>query len=574
MLLALMLVSAISEIVSLGAVLPFLSVLVTPELLFKQPFAASVATYFGISSAKELVLPLTLFFVLAALVTGAIRLLFVWASTRYAFSVGADLSFEVYRRTLYQPYRVHVARNSSEMISGIISKVSGSTGVLQSLLTLGSSVVIIVAVLAALLSINASVALVAGLGFCLTYGVISMISRRELRRNGQRIAHEQTQVVKALQEGLGGIRDVLLDGTQPVYCEVYRRADLPSRRAQANNNFIASSPRFAMEAIGMVLIALLAYALSLQPGGVAAAFPVLGALALGAQRLLPALQQGYLGWASIVGNQALLADTLGLLDQEMPPEQNDPTPVPMRLQKAIELRNIRFQYAKGGPWVIDKLDLTIGKGARVGFVGTTGSGKSTALDLIMGLLTPTQGEILVDGQLLAGPDVRAWQRTIAHVPQSIYLADTTIAENIAFGVRRSDIDWDRVQLAAKQAQIADFIESSPMGFETFVGERGVRLSGGQRQRIGIARALYKRASVLVFDEATSALDHATEQSVMDAVEGLDRELTILLIAHRLTTVRRCDTVVRLEHGRIVAVGSYDDLVSGDNHSQDTTMVAY
>jgi ABC-type multidrug transport system fused ATPase/permease subunit len=221
---------------------------------------------------------------------------------------------------------------------------------------------------------------------------------------------------------------------------------------------------------------------------------------------------------------------------------------------------VRFRYSADGPWVLDDLNLTIHKGSRVGLVGTTGSGKSTALDLLMGLLTPTEGEVLVDGQPVTGNSVRAWQRTIAHVPQSIYLTDTTLAENIAFGVPREAIDRERVKCAASQAQIADFIEGCTGGYDTVVGERGVRLSGGQRQRIGIARALYKQASVLVFDEATSALDNATEQSVMEAIGGLDRELTIVLIAHRLTTVRRCDIIVELEHGRVVAQGTYDQLL--------------
>jgi ATP-binding cassette subfamily B protein len=210
--------------------------------------------------------------------------------------------------------------------------------------------------------------------------------------------------------------------------------------------------------------------------------------------------------------------------------------------------------------VLDDLNLTIPKGSRVGFVGSTGSGKSTTLDLLMGLLTPTEGELLVDGHSIKGNRLRAWQRSIAHVPQNIYLSDATLAENIAFGVPFEAIDHVRLKHAARQAQIAEFIESSPQGYQAYVGERGIRLSGGQRQRIGIARALYKQASVLVFDEATSALDNATEQSVMDAIEGLGRHLTIVLIAHRLTTIRSCDIVVLLEHGRVVSQGTYDQLL--------------
>ena len=560
LLMGLMLVSAFAEVVSLGAVLPFIGILAAPDLVFKHPIVADVAQAWGITSADQLVLPLTVVFAAAALIAGAIRMLLLWVSTRLAFASGADLSIEVYRRTLYQPYQVHVARNSSEVISGITNKVGGSVNVLYNLLTLISSIVLLVAITLALIAIDPVVALAATVGFGATYGLIAWMSRRRLHRNSQRIAYEQTQVIKALQEGLGGIRDVLLDGTQPVYCDIYRQADLPLRRAQGNNLFIGGSPRFAMEALGTVLIAALAYGLSRQAGGIATALPVLGALALGAQRLLPVLQQGYSAWASIAGNQALLADTIELLDQPLPAAVLQPAQAPLLYQDAIRFDAVRFRYTSDGPWVLDGLNLTIPKGARVGFVGSTGSGKSTTLDLLMGLLMPTEGELLVDGQSISGNRVRAWQRTIAHVPQSIYLADTTMAGNIAFGVPRAAIDLQRVQQAARQAQIADFIESRPEGYNTYVGERGIRLSGGQRQRIGIARALYKQASVLVFDEATSALDNATEQSVIDAIEGLNRDLTILLIAHRLTTVRRCDTIVELEHGRVVAQGTYGQLL--------------
>ncbi len=561
LLMGLMLISAFAEVVSLGAVLPFLGILVAPEHVFNHPIVADVALAWGIASADQLVLPLTVAFAAAALIAGAIRILLLWASTRLAVAIGADLSIEVYRRTLYQPYRVHVARNSSEVISGITNKVNGVVfGVLLSLLTLVSSTVLLVAIMLALIAIDPMVASVAAVGFGASYALITWMSRRRLHRNSQRIAYEQTQVVKALQEGLGGIRDVLLDGTQPVYCDIYRQADYPLRRAQGNNVFIGGSPRYIMEALGMVLIAALAYALSRQVGGIATALPVLGALALGAQRLLPALQQSYSAWASIAGNHASLADTIELLDQPLSAELLQPAPAPLLFQDAIRFDAVRFRYTGDGPWVLDGLSLVIAKGARVGFVGSTGSGKSTTLDLLMGLLMPTEGELLVDGQPISGIRVRAWQQTIAHVPQSIYLADTTLAENIAFGVPHDTIDLDRVQQAARQAQIADFIESSPEGYQAYVGERGIRLSGGQRQRIGIARALYKQASVLVFDEATSALDNATEQSVMDAIEGLSSDLTILLIAHRLTTVRRCDTIVELEHGHVVAQGTYEQLL--------------
>jgi ABC-type multidrug transport system fused ATPase/permease subunit len=559
--LGLTLLSAFAEIASLGAVIPFLAVLTAPDLLFRQPIIAHWANSFGIDRASDLLTPFTIAFAVIVLVSASVRMLLLRVTARFAFATGADLSGEVYRRTLYQPYKVHVARNSSEVISGITQKVSSTVlSVIYPMMTLISSGVTLIATLVTLLVIDPVLAVSAGFGFGISYGVITWFSRRHLHENSRLIATSYTQEIKALQEGLGGIRDVLLDGSQPVYFEIYRRADRALRRAQGNNVFIAQSPRFSMEAVGLILIAGLAFLLSRSSRGITAALPVLGALALGAQRLLPAMQQAYNAWATIAGSHASFQDTINLLDQPMPPQSTWARTAALPFNEQISFNQVFFRYAAQGPWIIDNLNLIIPKGARVGLVGATGSGKSTVLDLLMGLLQPDAGAISIDGRALDAGTVRAWQACIAHVPQNIFLADASLAQNIAFGVPPEEIDLQRVRMAAERAQVAEFVDAMPEGFNSTVGERGVRLSGGQRQRIGIARALYKQASVLVLDEATSALDNTTERSVMDAIEGLSRDLTIVLIAHRLSTVRRCDTIIEIDGGRVVAQAPYDQLI--------------
>ena len=564
----LMLAGGVAEVVSLGAVIPFLAALAAPEKVLSHPVVDSFfSALCHLSSAIGLqifpinkpqsfssvlgpaaLLPvLATAFALAALSAGVIRLLLLWASTRLANAAGADLSLEVYRRTLYQPYSVHVSRNSSAIISNITSKVGTVILTLSSCLTIGTSSVIIISIVAALLAINPTVALISALGLGLSYVILTKFSRKKLLYNSCQMAMKQTQVVKALQEGLGGIRDVLLDGTQPAYCHIYQKADASLRRAQASITFISQSPRFVMESIGMVLFAALALGMTHGHQGMLAALPVLGALALGAQRLLPALQQGYAAWSSIIGFQASTREVLELLDQPLPTELYRQHPEPLPFKKSIQFDSVRFRYTAETPWVIDNLSLKISKGSRVGFVGKTGSGKSTCLDLLMGLLLPLSGRITVDGAVLDQRNLRSWQRNIAHVPQAIYLADSSLAENIAFGVPPENIEMKRVKEAARQAHIADFIESSPQGYQALVGERGIRLSGGQRQRIGIARALYKQAAVLVFDEATSALDNETEQAVMEAIETLSADLTILIIAHRLATLKTCTQIIEINH---------------------------
>lgn len=557
-----MVFASFAEILSIGAVLPFLGVLTAPEQVFAHPAAQPIIQALGLTAPVQLLLPLTIAFGVAALIAGTMRLLLLWASTRLSFATGADLSISVYHRTLYQPYAVHCARNSSEVINGISVKANGVIySIIVPTLTLISSSVMLIIILIALLAVEPIIALSAFGGFGLIYMLIIRLTRKQLLHDSQRIARESSQVIKSLQEGLGGIRDVLIDGSQATYCQIYRNADLPLRRAQGNNLFIGTSPRYAMEALGMLLISALAYSLAQQDGGVAQAIPILGALALGAQRLLPVLQQAYGAWSSIRGGQASLEDTLDLLDQPLPDYVGQPIAQPLPFKHSISLEQLGFRYSLQTPYVLNQLDLTIQKGSRVGFIGTTGSGKSTLLDIVMGLLQPTDGVLKVDGQPITLANNRAWQLHIAHVPQAIFLADSSIEENIAFGVPKSEIDHQRVRQAAQQAQIADSIETWPKQYQTFVGERGIRLSGGQRQRIGIARALYKQADVIIFDEATSALDNETEQAVMHAIEGLSQDLTLLIIAHRLTTVKNCTQIVELGKGGVKRSGNYHDIVN-------------
>jgi len=560
----LMLLASFAEVFSIGAVVPFLGVLTEPEFVFDLPIAQPVIQALKLTESKQLLLPLTIVFGGAAIIAGAMRLLLLWTSTRLAFATGSDLSIRIYRRTLYQPYSVHCNRNSSEVINAISVKANGViSGIIMPVLTLTSSIIMLTAILMALLMVQPMVALVAFAGFGLIYVLIIRLTRKQLLANSKCMARESTQVIKSLQEGLGGIRDVLIDGSQSVYCQIYRNSDRLLRRAQGNNTFIGGSPRYSMEALGMVLIATLAYFMAQQPSGVAKAVPILGALALGAQRLLPVLQQAYQAWAEINGGSASLVDTLELLDQPLPCYANQSVIQPLAFNHSIRLKQLDFRYSEQMPYVLKQLDLTIAKGSRVGFIGATGSGKSTLLDIIMGLLQPSDGDLEIDGQTITLGNNVAWQSHIAHVPQVIFLADSTIEENIAFGIPKDQIDHSRVKLAAQQAQIAEVIESWSKQYQTIVGEQGVRLSGGQRQRIGVARALYKQSDVIIFDEATSALDYETEQEVMQAIEGLSKDLTVLIIAHRLTTLKNCTEIVELGGGGIKRTCSYQN-IKNDN----------
>ena len=561
LLLFLMIIASLSEIISVGAVIPFLGILTAPEQVFQHPLMQPVIQILGLTDPSQLILPLTIFFVVAVLLAGFIRLTLLFVMTRLSFATGADLSINIYRRTLYQDYTVHISRNSSEVINGIITKTSVVIGgVLNPVLMFISSIILLIGIMGVLLVINISVALSAFIGFGLLYWLVIRYTKNQLKENSQIIADQSTQMVKSLQEGLGGIRDVLIDGTQQLYCQFYRNADLPLRRASGDNQFISGSPRYIMEAIGMTLIALLAYVMTEQDGGIVTAIPVLGALAVGAQKLLPMLQQAYNSSSTIKGSKSSFEDVLNLLDQPLPEYANQPLSKPILFEKEIKLINLNFRYTEDSPWVLKNLNLSLEKGTCIGFIGSTGSGKSTLLDIIMGLLPPTNSKIVVDQQPINSQNRRAWQAHIAHVPQNIYLSDNSIEENIAFGVVKEQINHQLVRKVAQQAQIAELIEQWKDGYQTLVGERGVRLSGGQRQRIGIARAFYKKANVLIFDEATNALDNETEREVMKTIAELGKEITVLIVAHRLTTLKRCNKIVKLDEDYTVHVGSYQEII--------------
>ncbi|MER9730397.1 ABC transporter ATP-binding protein [Mesorhizobium sp. M0217] len=546
-LLVLMVFGALAEAATLGALLPFLARIANPETVGGQSFLARQLAGFRLTGSSDSLLGLTVLFSVVAIVAGAVRILLTWATNSYVFSLGHEVGVTVYDRVLRQPYNYHVSRNSSSVLAALRQVQAITAGVMLPLLQSISGIIIGVFVVAALFILSSIITFVIFAGFGAVYLAMSLVIRKHLKQNARIIASAQAEGIRSVQEGLGGIRDVIINDTQPYFLSRYSELDLRLQRANATNALAASAPRFAIEAAGMVIIAALAYFLIIRSNNAGEVLPILGTFVLGAQRLLPSMQLVYGNWALILSNLAGAEVVLQALEAPLGPEWNEPPARRLPFEQAIILKDVSFRYASDQPPILEGFNLKIPKGTKVGFVGKTGSGKSTTVDLIMGLLEPTSGAIEIDGQTLDGATRRAWQRQIAHVPQSIFLADASIADNIAFGIDPAGTDHERVRSAAQQAALADFIESLPQGYETRVGERGVRLSGGQRQRIGIARALYKQASVLVFDEATSALDMETEAAVMEAIRELPTDLTILIIAHRLTTVESCDEIVTLEH---------------------------
>ncbi|MBO6577032.1 MAG: ATP-binding cassette domain-containing protein [Rhodothermales bacterium] len=554
MLLGLSLAGAVAELATLGAVIPFIGFLSDPTSAVESPLVATALGLLGWSEGDSAIVPMTIIFFAVVVVAAGIRLGLAWASVHFAREVGYELGAKIYEQMLYQPYLFHVSKNTSEIIASV-SKVDGVIrGVLTPALDMTVATILSTFILGGLFAIEFKLTgLAAGL-FGLIYVAVGGLSRSMLARNAKIIGQSQTLRVKYMQEGLGGIRDILLDGSQLVHKARFANAHLAYNRAISQNNLWSQTPRYVVEALGIGVIAGLAVLIAQRDGGLATALPALAALALGAQRLLPLFQRIYAAWSTIKGNRGNIDDVAVLLDTALPEEiaaQGDPLLFPFT--KNISLRELGFRYASDLPFVLRSIDLQISKGQRIGIVGETGCGKSTLLDLVMGLLTPSTGKILVDGKPLDAAALPHWQARIAHVPQTIFLTDASIESNIAFAEPPERIDRERVVEAARRARIHDFIQGLPEQYSTEVGERGVRISGGQRQRIGIARALYRKADVLILDEATSALDSSTEESVMEGIDALGANITVFMVAHRLSTLRNCDLMVHMLPGGLASV---------------------
>lgn len=564
-LMLMMLVMAFLDMLGVASILPFIAVLTNPALVETSPilsWAYQLSGPLGVGSADQFLFLLGLLVFVLLVFSLAFKALTTYAQTRFAlmreFSIGKRL-VEGY---LHQPYSWFLNRHSADLGKNILSEVSGViTGSLVPVMTLLAQIAVTLALLALLLVVDPWLAISVGLVLGIAYGGILALMSGWLNTLGQARIQANQERYTVVSEAFGAAKEVKASGLESVFIERFAKPAETYAKGQATAQVIAQMPRFALEAIafgGMLLVILY---LMVQSGSFAVALPIIALYAFAGYRLMPALQQIYgavtqLKFAGSALN-ALHTDLMGLNPVELYGDALEPMP----LDKSIDLNNIVYQYPNANSPALNGINLNIPARSTVGLVGSTGSGKTTTVDLILGLLEPQTGTLSIDGQVVNASNRRQWQKSIGYVPQHIYLADDTVSANIAFGLAPEMVDQQAVERAAKTANLHDFvIQNMPQGYSTMVGERGVRLSGGQRQRIGIARALYHNPSVLVLDEATSALDNITEQAVMEAVNNLGHNITIILIAHRLTTVRECDQIILLEKGTVKANGTFKELV--------------
>ncbi len=548
LLILLMLGGGASELLSIGAVVPFIALLAgapVPDRL------VGVVALLPADSADRLPL-LVLLFVAAVVVAAVIRLWLQSATQHIVLAAGHELTVEIQWLTLLQPYAYHVRQHSAALIASLDKVQAVTFQLLLPLVQLIAALFIALCILGALIAVDPRAAAAIGSAIITAYTVAALLVRGRLAQASDELSAAYDERIRLVQDSVGAVRDIILDSSQPAYLATFRAVDARFAQARARLVIAGTAPRFIVEAIAMIALAALATFLAGRPGGLVPALPVLAALALGGQRLLPLVHQLHRGWVVIAGNRAVLRDVADLLRLPDPVEHAAPPEV-LPFRDRIEIDRVTFTYDDGLRPAIDGVSLAIPRGATVALIGRTGSGKSTLADLVMGLLTTSSGTICVDGVPINTANCRAWQRNIAHVPQSIFLTDSSIAANITLASRGVPIDDARLSAAVADAQLAEFIASLPLGLETRIGERGLRLSGGQRQRLGLARAFYKGAALLVVDEGTNALDDETEAGVLAVLAKRQRQgCTILIIAHRASTISGTSHCIRLDHGRIMA----------------------
>jgi ABC-type multidrug transport system fused ATPase/permease subunit len=559
--------AAAFETLGVASILPFMALVLDPSVLSRSPVVMRLLTTMGIVEAKTALLTVGIATVFTVGLGNLAAIANLYIQQVFAGHFEARLTSDLFAGYMQRPYAFHVQRDAPSLLKVLNSDVRAVIdGLFIPALNAASRALVILLVLAFLIWQDPSVALGVGAALSAMYVVVFWLVRRRQRVSGHAFNEANDLRSRISQEGLGGIKELLVLGRVTSSIELYGESATVAANSRAMAVFVGQLPRYLIETIsfGAILVATLAL-IAFSGRSTSTVVPQLALYAFAGYKLLPAFQALFYAAVSI----RFYAPAFLSLHRDLtsgPPERSAASSPPdsadrLMFQDRLTLQDVSFTYPGASRAALGPLALQICPRESIGLVGRSGAGKSTLADLILGLYPPTTGQILVDRQVVEGGTLRRWQKCVGYVPQQVFLANASITANIALGIRASDVDMESVVRAARLAQADSFIAELPRGYDTVIGERGVRLSGGQRQRLGIARALYHRPSVLVFDEATSALDGLTEDLVMEAITTLSKELTIILVAHRLRTIEACDRVVLLDEGKIIAEGSYDELKS-------------
>ncbi len=554
-LLLIIILSGLIEIIAIASFIPFISALSNPDKLLNYKFINIAAQMTNSYEENNLVILSTLIFIIFIIFSTLIRLLNIWLNYKMTAKIGSDISLRAYKRIIYQPYNYITSTNSGELISITTSQLDFTVQSISLIMRIITNLIVISFIGIGLIFLDYQLALLSGLFIIVPYIVISLFTKRIVLKNSKIINSSMINKVKSIQDSLNLNKDIILNDLHYEFIQKYKKNDWNIRDKQTENNFLSMFPRYTMEGIGITFIALLSAIFTLIRSDNGNLIPYLGALTLAAQRLVPTLQQIYSGLANLRGYSSAIESVIKICDLTMPSEYTNKSENYLSFKNNIYLKNISYYFDDNNEkFILNNINLEIRKGEKIGIIGKTGSGKSTLINLISGFLKPTKGEIFIDNKnLYSYKDnnlIRSWYELISHVPQQIYLKDGTIWENISLCEKKNNIDHKRMLWAAEQSLLNDFISKKEKGFETLVGEKGIKLSGGQCQRIGIARALYKKSQVILLDEATSALDLKTEKLLINNLMKLNHNFTIIFIAHRLSTLSNCSKIIEINEGKI------------------------
>lgn len=570
----LILIGAGFETLGVGLVLPFISLLENPQRVQEAGLLKWVYQKVGEPELRQFLIWAVLGFIGIYLLKNAYLTGLTYLQCRFIYDKQVNLCSRLFRAYLYSPYTFHLQRNSADLIRNITSEtgVFFNSVLIPGLLAL-TEITILWGIALFLLIVEPVTSLAAAGGIGLATMIFYRLVRMKLSELGEARQYHYGQVIRTINHGLGGVKEAKVLGRETLFIEEFEKNNIYSTRSLQFYQLVSQLPRFFIESIAIVGLMLIVVSVLAQGRNLSAVIPTLSLFAAAAFRLMPSINR----ILNAVTAMRFSSSSVYVLSQdfrELNPVLEERQLVnsgPMAevqpiLKTAIALQNLFYRYPGASDHALKDVSLTIGKGTSVGFVGSSGAGKTTIVDVILGLLPPTKGQILVDGRDIH-EDLSAWQRLIGYIPQSIYLCDDTLRNNIAFGIPAGEINEDWIESAVKSAQLTELVASLPEGLDTLVGERGVRLSGGQRQRVGIARALYHNPEVLVMDEATAALDNQTEAGVMEAVEKLSGDKTLIMIAHRLSTVKNCDRLYFMSQGQIVDSGTYNELCKRNREFQ-------
>ena len=561
------LIMALLDMIGVASILPFMAVLTNPDIvqtniILGKMFQAS--SVFNVENNQQFLYFLGVLVFVLLVASLVFKALTTYLQIRFVqmreYSIGKRL-VEGY---LYQPYNWFLSRHSADLGKTILSEVSQVIGNgMNPLMEVIAKGMVSIALIVLLIVADPKLALIVGFSIGGAFGLIFYFTRSFLDRIGKERLKSNQLRFTAVSEAFGAAKEVKVGGIEQIYIKRFSDSAKSFAQTAASAAIIRQLPRFILEIIAFGGIMLVILYLMAQTGSFNNALPIISLYVFAGYRLMPALQQTYAALSQLTFAGASLN---ALFDEikNIKPYKSNQAQGALSLNKEITLKNIHYNYPNSSRTALKDINLTIPAKSTVGLVGSTGCGKTTTVDIILGLLQAQKGTLEVDGQIISKQNTRAWQRSIGYVPQQIYLSDDTVAANIAFGVDTKDINLEAVERASKIANLHEFvINELPKNYQTTIGERGVRLSGGQRQRIGIARALYHEPQILILDEATSALDNETEKVVMDAVNNIGNDITIILIAHRLKTVKNCDIIFKLKNGKVIEQGNFDKLVDND-----------